>query len=306
MTLAGTDVNCAGGQFPEGWVTCEESGKPHHGYAFLTKPTDSQLTTPRRISSWGRFPREAVALDEKTGIVYMTEDRKDGCFYRHIPKDPKKPMGTGRLQALSIPGVKTTSPYPKPKAGVVTPRVWKDNQEWHATWVDIQDPSAATKTCRAQGLERGATIFYRNEGIVWSGRSAWFSASLGGPCMAGQIFEYQPTPGDTNSGKVTLRYEVTDRSILSCPDNIILSPWGDLVMAEDNYSTNEQATHQYIRGLDAKGRIYNLARNRNNFPGSQKPGGEFTGACFSPDNQVMFVNVQSPENVTLAIKGPWS
>jgi len=34
-------------------------------------------------------------------------------------------------------------------------------------------------------------------------------------------------------------------------------------------------------------------------------GPEFTGACFSPDGQVLFVNVQTPQHMTLAIRGPW-
>ena len=58
--------------------------------------------------------------------------------------------------------------------------------------------------------------------------------------------------------------------------------------------------------MTAQGEIYDIARNRNNIPGSNKPGGEFTGACFSPDGQILFVNIQTPENVTLAISGPWT
>ena len=65
FVLAGTAVNCAGGHFAEGWVTCEESSDAGHGYAFMTLPTDSALTAPRRIDSWGRMHREAVALDPK-------------------------------------------------------------------------------------------------------------------------------------------------------------------------------------------------------------------------------------------------
>ncbi|MEE2756588.1 MAG: alkaline phosphatase PhoX [Myxococcota bacterium] len=305
FVLAGTDVNCAGGQIPGGWVTCEESGKPDHGYAFLTKPTDSKLTQPRRISSWGRFPREAVALDPKTGIVYMTEDRKDGLFYRHVPKDPKAPMGAGQLQALSISGVTTTSPYERPENKPNQASVWAKNQNWTTRWVDIGDPSAAKQTCREQGAAKGATQFMRGEGITWDGQAVWFSASLGGPVGAGQIFHYEPDAVKADRGKLHLRYEVDDRSILSCPDNILVAPWGDLIMAEDNYRASNEATHQYIRAMTAEGEIYDIARNRNNFPDSTKPGGEFTGACFSPDGQVLFVNIQTPENVTVAISGPW-
>ena len=306
FVLTGTASNCSGGVLPEGWVTCEESGRAGHGYAFLTRPGDEKLMAPRPIKGWGRFPREGIVLDAATGVVYMTEDRWDGCFYRYVPTNPKDYMGPGRLQALSIKGLKTTSPYPKPKDDQPTPRLWKDNQTWAVTWVDIDDPSAAKVTCRAQAIAKGATTFSRSEGIAWSGRSAWLSASLGGPAGAGQIFEYLPDASNSDVGKLVLRYEVSDRSILSCPDNVCMAPWQDLVMAEDNYSKNHQVTHQYIRGMDQKGRVYDIARNRRHFPGSKKPGAEFAGVCFSPDGKYLFVNLQSPENVTVAIKGPWA
>ena len=39
--LAGTDRNCAGGQFEQHWITCEESSEPGHGYAFITNRDDT-------------------------------------------------------------------------------------------------------------------------------------------------------------------------------------------------------------------------------------------------------------------------
>ena len=44
--LAGTDRNCAGGQFEQHWITCEESSEPGHGYAFITNRDDTALTPP--------------------------------------------------------------------------------------------------------------------------------------------------------------------------------------------------------------------------------------------------------------------
>ena len=66
MALGGTDNNCAGGKFPSGWVSCEETDEPGHGWAFLVTPEDTTLTAPRRLDSWGRFQREGVALDPGT------------------------------------------------------------------------------------------------------------------------------------------------------------------------------------------------------------------------------------------------
>ena len=135
--------------------------------------------------------------------------------------------------------------------------------------------------------------------------SVWFTASLGGAAWAGQIFEIIPDDGDASTGQLVMHLEVEDRSVVSCPDNLIMTPTGDLLMAEDNYAMGPGCTHQHLRIMNRKGQIYDLARNRNNFPEKGRTGAEFTGACFSPDGQYLFVNVQNPENVTLAIRGPW-
>ena len=49
--------------------------------------------------------------------------------------------------------------------------------------------------------------------------------------------------------------------------------------------------------ITPKGNIFKLAKNA-------KSGGEFAGACFSPDGSTLFVNMQR-EGLTLAITGPW-
>ena len=49
--LLGTDRNCAGGEFENQWITCEESSEPGHGYAFITHRDDSTLIKPRRVDS---------------------------------------------------------------------------------------------------------------------------------------------------------------------------------------------------------------------------------------------------------------
>ncbi len=161
LVLAGTDSNCAGGVVNGGWVSCEESSAPGHGYAFLTLPEDETLVTPRPIRSWGRFHREAVAIDPETGVVYMTEDRSDGCFYRFVPEDSKTPLGAGRLQALVVPGVPDTNAHGSAGTGPA----WPDGQTWKVDWVDIEDPQAHQESCRVQGGRVGATRFCRGEGL---------------------------------------------------------------------------------------------------------------------------------------------
>jgi secreted PhoX family phosphatase len=311
MVLAGTDSNCSGGVVPEGWISCEESSLAGHGYAYLVRPESVGLTEPERITSWGRFHREAIAHDPETGIVYMTEDRRDGCLYRHVPHDPGNHLGPGRVQALRIPGVAFT--HRADSGGLATSKTdvlsarggWPKHQRWSVDWVDVEDSEATRTTCREQALDQGATSFCRSEGIARSGSDIWFSASTAGPVQGGQVFRYTPGAERAGGGTLVLEYEVRDRTVLSSPDNLTVAPWGDLVLAEDNYDGEDGAEHQHIRAMTSKGEIYNIARNRNNQVSDGSPGAEFTGVCFSPDGAVLFANLQRPEQLTVAITGPW-
>ena len=302
--LLGTDKNCAGGQYQDYWLTCEESSAEHHGYAFATRTSDTKLNRPRRLDSWGRLHREAVAVDETTGIVYMTEDRVDGCLYRFVPNDKNRPFEEGRLEALMIPGLSTTDPYPMPESGKPVQSVWKTNQSWVVEWVPIEDPQATVMSCRQQGHKLKATRFTRNEGITIDAKGVWFTASLGGPAKAGQIFRLSHQSGQSEQ-TLELVYEVTDRTQLSCPDNLVCAPWGDLIMAEDNYVVTPGVETQFVRGLTRDGHVYDILKANPEFKGKRGLTPEFAGACFSPDGKVLFVNVQSPVNMTIAVTGPW-
>ena len=76
-------------------------------------------------------------------------------------------------------------------------------------------------------------------------------------------------------------------------DNIVAAPWGDLVVCEDG------SNDQFVRGVSPEGQVYPIARNAH--PGDS----EFAGACFAPDGETLFVNVQTP-GTTFAIRGPWA
>ena len=77
-----------------------------------------------------------------------------------------------------------------------------------------------------------------------------------------------PRPKGPNKGKLILQYEVTDRSILSCPDNLVMHPGG--------YSDGRGQLFGRPRGNvsthpgDAPdGSVYTLARNPQVPPGSE-------------------------------------
>ncbi|AUX38663.1 uncharacterized protein SOCE26_000410 [Sorangium cellulosum] len=276
LVLAGTNVNCAGGVSPWGWLSCEENVDDRHGYVFLCSATASAVEAPRRLSGYGRFYHEAAVVDGATHIAYLTEDRADGCFYRFKPADPAAPF-QGKLQALSVVG------HPR-----LDTSAWAFAAPREIAWVDIDDPDPKDDTVRKQAQARGAAVIRRGEGICSSNGAVYLCATVGGPASAGQIFRLLPA-GD--GGTLELVAQSTDRDELDSPDNLTVAPWGDVVMVEDGYRED------FIRGLTVDGKVYDIARNARSTS-------ELTGVCFSPDGKALFVNMQE-DGLTLAVTGPF-
>ncbi|MDZ8223123.1 alkaline phosphatase PhoX [Nostoc sp. ChiVER01] len=291
-SLGGTIRNCAGGRTPWGsWISCEEDTtrpsasngvKKLHGYNFEVPASATSPVDPVPLVAMGRFNHEAVAVDPKTGYVYQTEDRGDSLFYRFIPTVPGQLKEGGILQALKIigrPGVNT-------KTGFVV------GQKLAVDWVNIPDPNPiTTDNVRVQGFNLGAAQFSRGEGIYYDDNNGkgefYFTATDGGPVGGGQVWRY--IPGEE---KIELFVESESKNELDMPDNIVVAPFGDLILCEDGDGDN------FLIGVTPSGEIYKFARNALET-------GEFAGACFSPDGRTLFVNIQTP-GITLAIWGPWN
>ena len=84
------------------------------------------------------------------------------------------------------------------------------------------------------------------------------------------------------------------------PDNVTVTPWGTLVLAEDGV----RASH--VLSSVPGGPTYAIARNQLSIgtTNGAPTYSEFTGPTFSPDGKILFVNIQVP-GITLAITGPW-
>lgn len=302
MSLAGTARNCAGGITPWGsWLTCEEyvhtkddTHAKKHGYVFEVPANERiGLKYPVPLRAMGRFNHEAVAVGPKTGIVYLTEDRHEGLFYRFIPNVKGQLHKRGKLQALAFVW----------KEGMDT-RNWdetrlKEGTKYAVKWVDLEDVDTENDDLRIRGYAKGCAVFARGEGIWFGKNELYFACTNGGKIKTGQIFKYIPSKYEGTSKekkeayypRLALYAEPNDTSVLKYCDNLTVAPWGDVVFCEDR-------TTPRIFGITPKGKFYQIAENI----GYQS---EFAGVCFSPSGKTLFVNIQVP-GLTLAITGNWT
>jgi uncharacterized protein len=304
LSLIGTSTNCAGGVTPWGsWLTCEETEErpgsapvaQNHGYVFEVPADADGLVDPVPLKAMGRFEHEAVCVDPGTGIVYLTEDKVDGLFYRFIPDTPGELARGGRLQALAMrgaPGADTTNHET---------RLWAVKDWRDAEWVDLDDVDSPNDDLRHRGRAAGAAIFARGEGVHWGDAEVYLTATSGGPIRRGQILRYRPSPHEGRAqegaepGRIQLFVESADEKVMNMADNLTVAPWGHLIVCEDNYSDE---IRNHLKGVTPEGCVYTLARNATD------ANAEFAGACFSPDGSTLFVNFQHP-GLTFAITGPW-
>jgi secreted PhoX family phosphatase len=278
LVLVGTARNCAGGVSPWGWLSCEETIEPGHGYVFACAIDAASVQRPQRISAYGRFVHEAAAVDDTTNTVYLTEDRMDGCLYRFVPDNKSEPHGKGRLQAMALAAA------PRFELG----QRLEPKASFEVRWVDLPSESGEHDGLRSLAQERGAAVVKRGEGITRVSDGFAFTSTEGGPIRAGQVFHLAPS---AEGGTLTLLAQSEDERVLNMPDNITATPWGDFVICEDNRET----THLQL--ITRAGAVLPLARNALSRS-------EFAGVCFAPDGRTLFVNLQE-DGLTLAIRGPF-
>ena len=281
-SLAGTDRNCAGGRTPwRSWLSCEEPlllrDGVRHGYVFEVPATG--LSDAQPLVHLGRFNHEAVAVDPVTSIVYQTEDRSDGLFYRFVPSEYGELRAPGKLQALRLLDWPT---------GVHTVTGFRDylDQPLAVDWVDIAEFDPPTDTLRAQGQSSGAARFSRGEGCGHGHGTIYFVCSDGGDKRAGQVFAYDP-----GRETLTLIVESADPALLDAPDNLTSHPDGRLYLCEDGSGSDN------LVRVDHDGSLVILAQNAWS-------DSEFAGVCFAPDGQTLFVNMQN-DGLTFAMRGPF-
>jgi uncharacterized protein len=276
VTSSGTIRNCAGGATPWGtWLTCEETRTATHGYVFEVDPQQPENEMSRTpIKDMGRFSHEACAIDPATGYVYLTEDASPSYLYRFIPNDLSQKPGAlqkgGKLYAAAIEAV--TDP---------SASTFKTGQTYKIVWKEL-DPHLCRETAAAQNCIK----FSRLEGAFFQEGVFWFDDTSAGDKKLGRVYRYIP-----HTNTLELFYEGNDAREMEYPDNICMTPWGDLWYAEDGSGQDR------LMGITPEGKVYPFAANRQS-------GSELAGPTFSPDGNTLFVNIQSPGQ-TFAIWGPF-
>ena len=312
LSLAGTCGNCAGGATPWGsWLTCEETiekavplvSRPH-GWVFEVPSQANGLVDPVPLTAMGRFVHEAAAVDPRTGIVYLTEDRPDSLFYRFLPNRRGRLADGGKLQALGLLADHERDLRNWPSDGsrfAGQGKVLPVGARVSVAWIDMDGVESPDGDLKDRGFRRGALRFARGEGLAVGRRRGrteiYICCTMGGPQRLGQVWRYVPSRFEGQSrergapGELQLFVESEDAARLKNCDNVAVAPWGGLILCEDGADDQPQ----YLRGVTPEGRLYTLAANSYS---------EFAGACFSPDGNTLFVNAQSP-GITFAVTGPW-
>ncbi|POX65547.1 Tat pathway signal sequence domain protein, partial [Microbacterium sp. Ru50] len=244
----------------------------------------------------------------KRGHLYLTEDASgpNGLFYRWTPPHGFQ-HGRGKLRTLADDaGVLSAFKCFDSGGRFVDDlsRATEPGTVYGVDWVEVPDRDARTTSVRKQFKDGQVTRARKLEGMWWADGGVYVVSSFAreeSPVQHdGQVWFYNPA---RRTLTLKVRFGVNPApekdGAFDGPDNISVSPYGGLIIAEDGEGV------QHLFGATEDGRTYPVARNELNIGTAEEPEySEFTGPVFSPDGKTLFANIQEP-GIMLAITGPW-
>jgi hypothetical protein len=302
-----------------------------HGYIFEVLPTTPDRQSPEPIKAWGRAPHEAVVIEPTRRRAYITEDasKPTGLLYRWTAPHNFE-LGPYIARSLSANAGTLEAMVVHTRDGSVLPDLAyctaaEIGRPFKVSWKIVPDRHATDKPIRAQFATGEVTHSKKLEGAWSDGFGMYFAASFAfaaGDLPAdatkhdGQIWYYH-YQSQTLSLMAYFPYsELLHNKTLNPetglglsrdlafdgPDNVHVSPYGSLVIAEDGDTAQHLLSWTRDTGAQAIARNH-IVLEQNEFGADVYS--EMTGPTFSPNGKVLFGNVQEPGHC-YAITGPWS
>jgi secreted PhoX family phosphatase len=333
-TAIGTFANCAGGVTPWGTVlTCEENydnmvgevvfgpkgerkivdgdsylmwsrelklPPEHYGWVVEVNPRTGQA---KKLCSMGRFAHECatttVAPDGRV-VVYMADDTDNEHVYKFISRK------AGSLEEGELYVAET-------RLGRWLPLSRRQDPRLKAAFRDHTEMMIRT---REAAKIVGATPLDRPEDIEIHPKNGNVFIALTNNKKAGNNYGSILKIVERDSNPLSLEFSANTFLVggeyngFACPDNLTFDRNGNLWMCTDISGTGLQ-TEPYTafgnNGVffiptsgDNAGRVFQVASAPN--------GAEFTGPCFAPDGETLFLSVQHPgerAHTRAACKSSW-
>ncbi len=284
--LTGTRQNCAGGKTPwNTWVSCEEVSD---GLCFECDPYQESEGVAK--PSLGLFAHEAIAVDPINRVIYLTEDTSDGRFYRwladasDIEPNGRLRMENGRLQVMNIAGLEDGA-YETDDAALRQLRA--------VSWRDVVSPELPQSEVRsnlsASSINAPGTLFDGGEGLWYYELPPSINTIPEGGSRATRGLVFFSTKGDNRVWALDIENQLVELIFdneqiepdFGDVDNVTVSPWGDIIVAEDPPQS-------------LSSRIMVVLPNRQALPLVEvfHPGSEITGPAFSPDGSRLYFSSQ--------------
>jgi DNA-binding beta-propeller fold protein YncE len=265
--LQGTSRNCAGGLTPWGtWLSCEEVDS---GRVWECDPLGRRAAVVH--PALGTFNHEAAVVDPDGGNVYLSEDKPDGRLYRFTP-ERAQPRGPLDLSAGTLAVARIVEPAADGGGRV--------------EWLAVADPAASDTPTRHQVPT--STPFNGGEGM-WCAHGAVYLVTKGD----NRVWMYRPA-----DQIISVLYDDDSfaEPVLTGLDNVVVSPSGDVLVAEDG-------GNMQLVAITPRGGVVALAE----LPG--QPLSEVAGPAFDPSGKRLYFSSQrgglSLAGITYEIRGPF-